>query len=304
MSADPSVNRYPSVEEFAGWYNLGYERPDGRPVLHSRERVPEFEHAEFFELYVAENQWFEQLVPPSVRKPFDPIADPPMFVRSDADVRTLDVDPDLDYLTVDLIRRIQTEFLGRYPLWRVILTVENPTLSIVIYPDAVRFGNLPLGVDPDEALRQLLHRAFALRERSMRPARDQLTFLRRRLPDAVRAIGDRLVMVVGVLDNNRGDYERLTVFLLVRGADQSAIDVGGPPGVDDDVLMTGGGFSVDAEGTIVNDEERPDAVEFSVLLWYPPADYRGQFTIVEFETGKRHTYDLASEHITRTAREK
>ena len=121
--------RYPSLDEFQGWYNLGYKRPDGLPVLHSQKRVPEFEHAEFFELYVAENQWFEQLVPTSALKPFDPLAEPPIFVKSDADDRTLDVCPNVDYLTVELIRRIQKEFLGKYPLWRVVLAVDDPACA-------------------------------------------------------------------------------------------------------------------------------------------------------------------------------
>jgi hypothetical protein len=115
MGAPTDEQRFPSLEEFQGWYNLGYERPDGVPVLHSQEGVPEFEHGEFFHLYLAENPWFEKLVPQSHLKPFDPIADPPMFVRSSADDRTLEVYPDFDYVTEDLIRRIQEEFLGRYP---------------------------------------------------------------------------------------------------------------------------------------------------------------------------------------------
>ena len=80
MTSLSDEQRFPSLEEFQGWYNLGYERPDGVPVLHSQEGVPEFEHGEFFHLYLAENPWFEKLVPQSHLKPFDPIADPPMFV--------------------------------------------------------------------------------------------------------------------------------------------------------------------------------------------------------------------------------
>ncbi|MBI2823624.1 MAG: hypothetical protein HYX69_02910 [Planctomycetia bacterium] len=263
MSDGQIEKRYPSVEEFKGWYNLGYSRDDGLPVLHSTDRVPDFEHAEFFELYMAENRWFEQLAPASAHKHFDPLADPPIFVRSNADDRTLKVYPDINCLTVDLVRRIQHEFLGRYPLWRVILIAEHPSCSIVIYPRAIRFGNLPLDADPEEALGELVPRAIALREKRLRPQRAQVAFLQRQLPDAVRTMGDRPFLVVGVLDNDRGDPSRLTIFVLVRGPDYHAVDVELPPGMDNDFLWTSSGYAVNAQGILLNDEQRGSA-SFSV----------------------------------------
>ena len=137
---------------------MGYERPDGIPVLHSKKRVPEFEHGEFFHLYCSENQWFESLVPHTALKPFDPVAEPPIFVHSSADDRTLELYPDFDYVTLTLIGRIQKEFLGRHPFWHVMLMSDDPSCSIVIYPEVVRFSNLPLEIDPESAMRELVPR--------------------------------------------------------------------------------------------------------------------------------------------------
>ncbi len=303
MSNRPDEERYPSVEEFSGWYNLGYERDDGLPVLKSMDRVPEFEHAEFFDLYMAENRWFEQLKPASAREPFDPLADPPFFLRSSADDRTLDVDVNVDYLSVDLVRRIQQEFLSRYPLWRVILCLEHPSCSIVIYPNGIRYGNFPLGVDPHQALRELVPRAAALRENRLRHQRAQISFLQQQLPDAVRAIGDRPFLVLRVLDNNNGDYSRLALFLLIHGGDDDAVEVEGPAGTNNDFLWTSSAFGVNADGTIISHIEVPESAPFCVGVWLPPADFRGPLSIVERATGKCYSYEVTSEKITHIARE-
>lgn len=300
MTDESPEKRYPSLEEFHGWYNLGYERPDGIPVLHSQKRVPEFEHGEFFHLYVTEHEWFERLVPASALKPFDPVAEPPMFVRSSADDRTLEVYPDFDYVTVDLIKRIQKEFLGRHPFWRVMLMAYAPSCTIVIYPEAIRFGDFPLGVDAEAALRELVPRAVAVQEARLRSEREQLAFLQKRLPDAVRTIGDRPFLVVGVLDNNQRNYDRLVMFLLVHGDRRHAINVDGPPGVDADLLWAEGGFDVDPNGHFVSDSSISNPAAFRVALWYPPADFRGALTVTDRETGKSYTYELKSENITRT----
>jgi hypothetical protein len=265
--------------------------------------VPDFEHAEFFDLYLAENCWFEQLVPPSARKPFNPLAESPFFLRSSADDRTLDIDADCDYLSVDLVRRLQREFLSRYPLWRIILHLEHPSCSIVIYPDAVRYGNLPLGSDPHEALRELLPLVAALREKRLGPQRSQLAFLQKQLPAAVKAIGDRPFLIAGVLDNCDGDYSRLTVFLLIRGANDDAVAVEGPAGTDNDFLWTSSAFGVSAVGTLISHIDVPESAPFCVGLWLPPADYRGPLSIVECSTGKRYSYDVKSENITHIGRE-
>ncbi|HZZ78734.1 MAG TPA: hypothetical protein VFE62_09460 [Gemmataceae bacterium] len=291
----------PSLQEFGGWYNLGYERPDGIPVLHSQPWVPEFEHAEFFELYMAENAWFEKLVPASALKPFDPIADPPMFVKSDADDRTLCVCPDFDYLTLDLIKRIQREFLGRHPLWRVVLAADDPSCCIVIYPDTIRFGNLPLNISPEEALRDLSARAIALRDARERPRRDRVNFVQHRLPGAVRSIGNRPFVVIGALDNNRHEDDaddRLTIFLLTR-SDQAGFALRGPPDIAGGIIGTGDRFNVDQSGTIVSDETPEAAVAYRVSFWHPPAGYHGPLTIVNRHTGEQYPYELKAEDITR-----
>jgi hypothetical protein len=48
----------------------------------------------------------------------------------------------------------------------------------------------------------------------------------------------------------------------------------------------------------------PETAAFCLVLWLPPADYRGPLTIVEQATGDRHTYELKSESIVRTSPER
>ncbi|MBI3839941.1 MAG: hypothetical protein HY288_18620, partial [Planctomycetia bacterium] len=242
----------PSLEEFTGWYNIQGDYGDGHPVLRSNESIPEFEHAEIFELYPKAAKWFDELVTARPNVPFDPLAEPPFFVRSDADGRTLDVDADFSYLTVPLLRRIQKEFLGRYPLWRVVLTGEQPSCSIVIYPTDIRFGNLPADSDPEQALRELIPRVLALCAARERPRREHIARIQRLLPGAVSAIGDRPFLVCGVLDNYAGDYSRLTVCLLVRGSDSDAVKVDGPVERPSNFLSYSSAFGVDAKGSMIS----------------------------------------------------
>jgi hypothetical protein len=201
---------------------------------------------------------------------------------------------------VPVLRRIQKEFLGRYPLWRVILIAEHPSCSIVIYPTAIRFGNLPVDTDPDEALRELVPKQLALREARERPRREHIGQIRRLLPDAVRAIDDGPFVVAGILDNYEGDYSRLTICLLVRGPDSDAVDLQGPPETDTHFLWTSSPYGVSAEGEIVSNIDVPENTPFCLVPWLPPADYRGPLTIIEQATGRRHTYELKTEDIIRT----
>jgi hypothetical protein len=303
VSETPHATWTPSVEEFRGWYNIQGDYGDGHPVLRSVEPMPEFEHAEIFELYPKAAKWFDELVTARPNIPFDPLAEPPFFVRSDADDRTLDVDADFSYLSVPLLRRIQKEFLGRYPLWRVILVGEQPSCGIVIYPSAIRFGNLPVDVDPEQALRELVPRVLALRAARERPERKRISQIRRLLPDAVHEIGDRPFLVGGVLDNYEGDYSRLTICLLIRRSNSDAIDINGPPGSPNNFLSCSSAFGVDEKGAIISDIHVPETAAFSLVPWLLPADYRGPLTLIERVTGKRHTYELKSENIIRTASE-
>jgi hypothetical protein len=262
--------------------------------------VPPFEHAEFFDLYFEAAKYFGQLVEPRANKPFDPLADPPFFVRSDADDRTLDLDADFRCLSVPVLCRIQKEFLGRYPLWRVILIAEHPSCSIVIYPTAIRFGNLPVDVEPEEALRHLIPKQLALRAARERPHRDHIAQMERLLPEAVRAIGDRPFFVSGVLDNYEGDYSRLTICLLIRGSDRDAVDLEGPPGADTHFLWRSSPFGVNEKGEIVSYVDVPENTPFCLVPWMPPSHYRGPLTIVEQATGRRLTYGLKTEDIFHT----
>lgn len=301
MSDISEPNRTPSVAEFGGWYNLGQAYEDGLPVLNAIEPLPQFHHAEFFELHFEAEQWFGALVEPRPNEPFDPLAAPPFFVRADADDRTLAVDADFDVLTPLVLHRVQKEFLGRHPLWRVIMVAEQPSCSIAIYPNAIRFGSLPLGIDPERALRELVPQQLLMRKARERPRRNHIAQMQQLLPDAVRAIGDRPFLVCGLLDNYEGDYSRLTLCILSRGIDDRAIHVERPAGKSEEFLWTSSPFGISAQGVITSYIEIPESTPYILVPWIAPADYRGPLTIVEWQTGKRHIYELKSEDIIRTS---
>lgn len=300
----PKVNLTPSLEEFTGWYNIQGDYHNGYPVLRSKASVPEFEQAETYEMYPEVAKWFDQLVTARPNVPFDPVAGLPFYVHGEAGDRTLQVDADFSYLTVPLLRRIQKEFLGRYPLWRVILVGEVSSCHIVIYPTAIRFGNLPADVDPELALRELVPRVLALRAERERPRREHISQIQQLLPGAVQAIGGRAFLICGVLDNYEGDYSKLTICLLIRGTESNAIDVDGPPGSSNNFLSYDSAFGVDAKGAMISYIHVPDTAAFCLAPWMPAADYRGPLTLTERATGTRHTYELKSEDIIRTAPEK
>ncbi len=294
------ANLTPSLEEFGGWYNLSEPYDDGLPVLRSVELVPEFHHREFFDLYFEAAKWFKQLVDTPANVPFDPFAEPGFFVRSDADDRTLAVEADFHVLTVDLLRRIQTEFLSRYPLWRVVLVAEQVSLAIVIYPTAIRYGSLPVSMDPHEALRTVTERQTAMREARLRPRREHFAWIQRLLPDAVKRIGDRPFFVAGVLDNYEGDYERLTVCLLLRGAADSLYCIEGPPASGDDFVWTSGSYGVDDSGNVVSYIEVPETLPYCLVPWLPPAGYRGPLRIVERDSGRGYEFVLNLQEVITT----
>jgi len=306
MSARPNENPYPSDEEFGGYYNIPDDQyTDVRiPVRRSVEVVPEFELSEMWDVYDAATKWFADASQRHPDEPVDPLVEPPFYVREGTDDRTQMVDADFDRVSVELLRRIQREFLARFPLWRVILAAEDSSTAIVIYPTLIRFGNHPADVDPDEALRELVPRAIALRENRLRPRRAEIAYLQRTLPDAMRAIDDRPYLILGVLDNYSGDYSRLTICVLVRGSDSHAIDVEAPAGTGKGLVWSTSSYGVNAEGAVISESDIPKTAPFCVARRLPPADYRGLLTIVERDSGKSHSYELKSENITRTVPQK
>lgn len=92
--------------------------------------------------------------------------------------------------------------------------------------------------------------------------------------------------------------------MLIRGTDSDAIDVDGPPGVPNNFLSYESAFGVDANGAMISYIDVPDAAAFCLAPWMPPADYRGPLTLTERATGTRHTYELNSEDVIRTAPER
>jgi hypothetical protein len=172
MSNWPTGNPYPSIEEFAGLYNIPDQYENMGPVLRSTDELPEFGFPEFWKVYKAAEKWFSRAMPQIGGKRFDPLGDDKFVPWDDADDRTLRVEHGAyERLTVDFLRRIQSEFLDRYPLWRVHLIGEGADSSIVIYPEAIRFGNQPVDADTEEALRILIPKGAEARDKRQRRAR-------------------------------------------------------------------------------------------------------------------------------------
>jgi len=290
----------PSLGEFRGDYNIPMRDDDRFPVLCTAEVVPEFGFPELFQIWHAAQTWLAEFAPPRVTRSFDPVDEESFVPRLESDDRSLCVDnADFRSLTVEFLKKIQHDFLRRFPLWRVILTGDDPSCAIVIYPNGIRFGNLPVDLQPEQALQQLVPYALSAIERRERPQREHVVWLRRHLPQAVREIGDRLFHIVGVLDSYQGDRSRMTVDILVRGNNGDAIDLARPKGKSKDFWWVSSAYGVSAEGEIISYISVPDGTPFCVKPWLPPADYRGPITIVERETGEQHIYEIRSENIMR-----
>lgn len=290
----------PSLGEFRGDYNVPMRDDDRFPVLCTAKDVPEFGFPELHHIWQAARAWLAEFAPRRETESFDPVEEESFVPRLESDDRSLCVDnADFRTLTVDFLKKIQHDFLRRFPLWRVILTGDDHSCAIVIYPNGIRYGNFPADLEPEQALQQLVPHVLSIIEKRERPQREHVAWLQRHLPLAVRAIGDRPFHVVGVLDSYQGDRSRLAVDILVRGSDGDAIDLARPKRKSKDFWWASSAYGVSAKGEIVSYISVPEGTPFCVKPWLPPADYRGPITIVERESRKRHVYEICSENIMR-----
>ncbi|HEY2894523.1 MAG TPA: hypothetical protein VGJ16_09935, partial [Pirellulales bacterium] len=252
-------------------------------------------------LYLQERDWFEkELVRDIETDASDPLAAPPIFVRSDADDRTLELHPDFRYLTVNILRRIQREFLKRQPLWRVMLIGDHRSCGIVVYPTVIRFGNLPRETDWHEGLGRVAAHAVALAEERMKPQRGEVAFLQELLPGVINRIGSQHFQLIGVRNPALLASSRLAVFVLFKGTSSDDYELDGPLGCSNDFLATSISYGVNAEGKIVSQINIPQTAAFHVRQCLPPADYRGPLAIVDERTGERHTIEIREDDIVRT----
>jgi hypothetical protein len=298
MGTWQGVNPYPSIGEFSGLYNIPDQYDDIGPVLRSDDDLPEFGFPELWEVYNGALKWFaEAFRSPPPQPAYVPVHDETFQPVCEADDRHLLVELiDYDRLTVPLLRQMQMELLGRFPLWRIQLQGCDADSDILVYPKVIRFGNQPVDVDPEEALRKLVSYAKPLREAGLEAQRAQFAFLRHRLPAAVREIGDRPFFIFAVLASFDRDPSRLAICLLVRGADSDVVKFERPPGAGLEFFSVASAYYVDAAGTFVPDADAEPA--FCIRLWLPLAEYRGPLTLVEKLTGERHVYEVRSEAIT------
>ena len=96
----------------------------------------------------------------------------------------------------------------------------------------------------------------------------------------------------------------LAICLLIRGADDDAVKIKGPEGVENDFLWKASSINVNTEGAMISNEIHVSkTAAYCVALWLPPAEYRGPLTILECESGQRHAYELKSENITHVSQE-
>ncbi len=87
------------------------------------------------------------------------------------------------------------------------------------------------------------------------------------LRDVVPRIGDRALFDRRRLDNYEGDYEKLTICLLIPGTDQNAIQPEGPAGSDNHFLAQSSAFEVDASGNMLSYIGVPETAAFCCVPW-------------------------------------
>lgn len=299
MHAQDDRSIAPSFKEFRGYYNILDEDGAGGsiPIFRTTENLPPFSFNEMWEVRTAAVKWFEPVVEAyyAGRKP-DPLDDE-LFVRDSTDDRTQRVDvPHLDMVSVELLERLQREFLGRYPLWRVALIGEDISTTILVYPRAVYFGDEPEDIDGEEAIRRLQVKCDALREARKAPETRRVAYLKQRLPQAVQEIGERPFYVVAVVEVKYYDEEDLlAVYVLFPGHDSWAVKAE-IPGSRDEIAQWDK-YGIDATGAIVSAISIPETVPSFVASWLLPHDYRGPLDLIDTENETRHRYEVKSEDI-------
>ncbi len=142
---------------------------------------------------------------------FDPLYEPPFFIRHPADDRTLWVDVIVELLSVPLLLQIKNDLLERFPLWRIKLIGEDPATAITIYQTAIRFAGCPPKADVDEELSRLIAKERVLRESLQRPKRAYYQQVRTLLGRAAESFSQRPFCIAGVLDNYLGDRQQLAI---------------------------------------------------------------------------------------------
>jgi len=295
MSARPE-NPHPSFMEFDGWYNIP-PRSDGFAVLQSVPNPPDLWWDEIWEVFLDAREWFGQFAGDENRVRFDPFAEDEFVPISDMDDRTVCIcHVAFDRLTMAMLDRIQVEFLTLHPLWRVALMGDRLECSILIYPTAVRFGDLPRDFDADEGLRLIASRAIEQKEQRVRPARAFLARVERLVQTTIQEFRHQRVHACGFLDHYPAENDPIALCLVTLPDTLAVVDLS--PGHPREPAE-GDIYGLNRDGDIISRiEVSPDAC-YRLTIWLLPADYRGPLTIVECESGKRHEIELRSEDIIR-----
>jgi hypothetical protein len=180
--------------------------------------------------------------------------------------RTLRIElPDLRALTPRLVVGLQAEALASRPLWRVMIDGESPETVVIIYPDAVRVGTASGQTDWKSALEGAVPTATRLREARRGANARQIRVLQERVPVQLANLRESSFGIVGLFDNDGGDFTELAIWMLHRGR---SIDyrVTGPRGIK----TSGPDFAVRADG-MFGDHYQPDNADFWLTHWALPA---------------------------------
>lgn len=295
MKANPHF-LFPSAEEFLGYYNVPDDATDNTPVLRSAARVPDWSFDEMSAVCKETEQWFSQNLAASENTGrFDPVREA-LSVRGGTDDRTLLVDiPDVRLLNEGLLHRLQMELLRKHSFWRIALVAEDAKTSVMVYPEVIRVGNRPATTNIDQALYEMDLEVRKLKQVRLDPKRRETEYLRRKIPEAIRQIGDKPFQVVGIIDEYHGDRSRGTIYLLLNGTDYNAISVEGPEGPDH--IWKGSAYGLSATGEIISESRIPETAAFCVVPWLPPSDYRGPVTLIEHAMGVQYVLEIKSESI-------
>jgi hypothetical protein len=121
------------------------------------------------------------------------------------------------YATASLIERLQTQILTRFPSWRISIDFESlHNDHVIIYPNHYHLlcKGTELGINPP--FEKWMQVACARRRQTHGAHLRQLMWLEKYLPELLPKTVGRKFTCLTVFDNNRGDFDWLSAWSLLR----------------------------------------------------------------------------------------
>jgi len=124
----------------------------------------------------------------------------------------------VDFVTPQFIRAVQTCLIQEFPQWRLRLynlTDHGPT-DLVIYPDAIRVGDDLARRDEelDVAVPRWTIQAEAIRDKTIGASRRQLRYMKALIPDLLHKLDQTPVVFVAAFDNRQGNTQKHGIWVL------------------------------------------------------------------------------------------